>query len=229
MTPLQTGMLFNLFVPSLWMSRSIFCCTSVAKGFFMTLIPLALGRSLKPALLSLVMAAAFLPTAQAQSQTSEFDKSAPDFDSVQAPVQMNEIEIKKAILESLKRECDSEGKCWLIGTDCKGSSWQFGGSAGVGSRNYSNGTGTIINLGQETNDNGNDPYYSLSFGYRHQTQETNLRVSRPLKVLFETYQWAGVNPDGSTKRTFSPADLAMLSFYATIVGKLETCRVNGQQ
>ena len=193
----------------------------------MTLNSIALSRKLAQALLSLAVVASFLPMAQAQ--TSEFDKSAPDFDSVQAPVQMNEVEIKKAILESLKRECNSEGKCWLIGTDCKGSSWQFGGSAGVGSRNYSNGTGTIINLGQDSNNGGNDPYYSLSFGYRNQTQETNLRVSRPLKVLFETYQWAGVNPDGSTKRTFSPADLAMLSFYATIVGKLETCRVNGQQ
>lgn len=204
----------------------IFIVRQLRKAFPMTLISIA-KRTLAQSLLSLTVASAFIPMAHAQS--SEFDKTAPDFDSIQTPVQMNEVEIKKQILESLKRECNSEGKCWLIGTDCKGSSWQFGGSAGVGSRNYSNGTGTIINLGQDQNSDSNEPYYSLSFGYRHQTQETNLRVSRPLKVLFETYQWAGVNPDGSTKRTFSPADLAMLSFYATIAGKLETCRVNGQQ
>ncbi len=174
-----------------------------------------------------------IPTSQAraqvQTQRSEFDKSAPDFDSVQMPVQLNEIERHKQILESLRRECDTDGKCWLIGTDCKGSSLQIGATAGVGSRNYSNGTGTIINLGDDSTSGGSEPHYSFSVGRRWQTQETNLRVARPLKVLFETYQWAGVNPDGSTKRTFSPADLAMLSFYATVIGKLETCRVNGQQ
>lgn len=141
---------------------------------------------------------------------------------------MTETDVQKAVLETMQRQCDAEGKCWLMGTDSSGSSWQLGFNAGVGSRNYATGT-TVINLGEDGGGNSDDPYYGFSVTYRRYNCETNLRVSPAMKRLLETYQWMGVNSDGSTKRTFSPADLALFSLYATLNQKLETCRSNGQQ
>lgn len=159
---------------------------------------------------------------------SEFDKKSPEFDALQTPVQMTESEVQKAVLETMQRQCDAEGRCWLMGTDSSGSSWTLGFNAGVGSRNYATGT-TVINLGDEGYNNNNDPYYGFQVTYRRYNCETNLRVSPAMKRLLETYQYMGVNPDGSTKRTFSPADLALFSLYATLNQKVETCRQNGQQ
>ncbi len=194
------------------------------KGFHMTMTSLG-QRLLSSAFLSMTVVLALPLTASA----SEFDQKAPEFDSLQTPVQMTETEVQKAVLETMKRQCDAEGRCWLMGTDSSGSSWQLSFNAGVGSRNYASGT-TVINLGDEgNNSNSNDPYYGFSVTYRRYNCETNLRVSPAMKRLLETYQYMGVNPDGSTKRTFSPADLALFSLYATLNQKLETCRQNGQQ
>lgn len=166
--------------------------------------------------------------ASSLASANEFDKKSPDFDSLQKPPSMTETDVQKAVLETMQRQCDAEGKCWLMGTDSSGSSWQLGFNAGVGSRNYATGT-TVINLGEDGGGNSDDPYYGFSVTYRRYNCETNLRVSPAMKRLLETYQWMGVNSDGSTKRTFSPADLALFSLYATLNQKLETCRSNGQQ
>lgn len=153
----------------------------------------------------------------------EFDQAAPTSDQLQSTTLMTEAEIQKKVLEDMKRQCDSDGHCWLMGTDGSGSSWTLGLNAGVGARTIGTGS-TVINLGDDSNNNSSDPYYGLSITYRRYNCETNLRVSPAMKRLLETYQYQGVNADGTTKRTFSPADLSLLSLYATLNSKLETCR-----
>lgn len=172
-----------------------------------------------------ILASTFSFAAKAQTK-SDFDQAAPGYDQLQSPTLMTESEIQKAVLENMKRQCDSQGRCWLMGTDGSGSNWTIGFSAGVGSRNIGTGT-TVINLGDEAGSNANDPYYGITISYRRYNCETNLRVAPAMKRLLETYQYAGVNADGTVKRTFSPADLALLSLYATLNAKLETCKQNG--
>lgn len=169
---------------------------------------------------------ASLMTAGMANAGSEFDQAAPTSDQLQSTTLMTEAEIQKKVLEDMKRQCDDDGRCWLMGTDGSGSSWTLGFNAGVGARTVGTGT-TVINLGEDSSNNSNDPYYGLSITYRRYNCETNLRVSPAMKRLLETYQYQGVNADGTTKRTFSPADLSLLSLYATLNSKLETCRQTG--
>ncbi len=169
---------------------------------------------------------ASLMTAGMANAGSEFDQAAPTSDQLQSTTLMTEAEIQKKVLEDMKRQCDDDGRCWLMGTDGSGSSWTLGFNAGVGARTVGTGT-TVINLGEDSSNNSNDPYYGLSITYRRYNCETNLRVSPAMKRLLETYQYQGINADGTTKRTFSPADLSLLSLYATLNSKLETCRQTG--
>lgn len=159
-------------------------------------------------------------------QRSEFDQAAPTFDQLQSPTLMTEAEIQKAVLENMKRQCDDQGRCWLMGSDSSGSSWTLSFNAGVGNQTVATGS-TVINLGDEGNNNSNDPYYGFNITYRRYNCETNLRVDPSMKRLLMTYQYSGINADGTTKRTFSPAELSLLSLYATLNAKLETCRPNG--
>lgn len=160
---------------------------------------------------------------------SEFDQKTPDFDAVQAPVQMNEIESAKAVLATMRVQCDSDQHCWLAGTMCTGTTYQMSINAGVGNQSYNSGTGPVFNLGgSDYNSHNREPSYGASAGIKHSTQKTDLFVGPALKRLFETYQYSPINPDGSTKKTLSPAEQVMMSFFATVFGKLETCRTNNQ-
>ena len=164
----------------------------------------------------------------AQAEVSEFDKAAPTADAVQAPVKMTEANLQRLLAETLDKDCDkATGRCRLTGVDSEGSGWTFGCNAGVGSRNVATGT-TVINVGDEGSNNQNQPYYGCSVTYRSYKCQTNVIVSKPMKLLFETSALSGLNADGSMKRTNSPAELNLMSLYATLQQKLDTCRSTNQ-
>lgn len=177
---------------------------------------------------SSLLAAVLIAGVSVAQATNEFDQASPTFDQVQARANtlMTEAEIQKAVLENMQRQCDAQGRCWLMGTDSSGSNWTLSFNAGVGSQTLSSGS-TIINLGDDANRNSSNPYYGFTVTYRRYNCETNLRIDPSMKRLLMTYQYSGINADGSTKRNFSPAELSLLSLYATLNAKLETCRPTG--
>lgn len=181
--------------------------------------------ALVPTIFSAVFSAVISSTGLA---ASEFDKAAPTSDKLVAPVRMTESNRQRILAEILGSDCDKKtGRCWLTGVDSRGSGWTMGCNAGVGARNYGTGT-TVINVAGDTTSQSNDPYYSCSVTYRSYECETNIRVSRAAKMLFESAQLAGMNEDGSVKRTFSPAEQTLNSLYATLQAKLDTCKSNMQ-
>lgn len=184
------------------------------------------ARFLSRGLLTLASIAALLTISSIVS-ASEFDKKAPEFDSLSTPAVLTESEIQKQVAEQMRVQCDSQQRCWLMGSDSSGAEWKFGAGVGAGARNYNTGT-TVINLGDDSSNGSNQPYWNLSISYRNYVCNTNLRIDPALKRLFTTYFMNAVNPDGSTKRTFSPAELGLFSLYATLNQKLDTCRMSAQ-
>ncbi len=155
---------------------------------------------------------------------SDFSGGAADFD----PSYYSPSAVHRLIQDSMRIQCH-EGLCQMAMVDTHGSSFVVEVSAGYGPNNGINASGgggqggvVVVN----PNSGGasvSQPFFGLTLRYTTQRCRQYVNVPTALYVSLNTYLYGLINEDGTTKRTFDPAEQTMILFYTTILKQASGC------
>ena len=131
------------------------------------------------------------------------------------------------IFNDMKIQC-YRGLCEMAMVDTRGHAFVAEVTAGYGNQNGSNGGmggsgGGVVVVGTGTYNNTPQPYFGVTLRYVSQHCVQSVRVPTSLYVSMNTYLYNLINEDGSTKRTFDPAEQTMVLFYTTIMKQANGC------
>ena len=190
----------------------LFAQTSLAQNQLTTLEPLQpLDNSIA------------VPQPSNPGADNEFSGGAPEFNQiVYTPAY-----ISKVIADNMKIQC-FHGLCEMAMVDTRGQSFTAEVNAGYGNPNATNGgaggSGGIVVVNPGTNTNTTpQPYFGVTIRYVTQHCTQSVRVPTSLYVSMNTYLYSLINEDGTTKRTFDPAEQTMILFYTTILKQTTGC------
>lgn len=136
--------------------------------------------------------------------------------------------IHQMISQNMKIQC-SRGLCEMAMVDTKGHAFVVEVNAGYGNQNnFSNGGNAgggvvVVAPGSSNYSNVPQPNFGLTIRYVAQRCKQSVRVPVSLYVSLNTYLYSLMNEDGSTKRTFDPAEQTMILFYTTLLKQASGC------
>ncbi len=130
-----------------------------------------------------------------------------------------------AIDSDAQLACGKDGLCTLTSVTNNSSDFEVSFNIGQGTNygNYGQGSGTVINLGDNGNSNNNGDFWGINVKYSRGKCTQKVNVPRALFYSMNRYLYGLMNEDGSTRRGFTPADEAMILFYTTILNKASGC------
>lgn len=124
-----------------------------------------------------------------------------------------------------------DGLCKLTSTKSKYREFTLNMNGGIGNNSsggfggFGDGGGTTINLGN--NNGGGSLLERMHAGINMQVKVGDcvkeVNVPRALFYSINRYIYGLLNEDGTTRRTFTPADEAMIMFYTTVMKMADTC------
>jgi hypothetical protein len=146
------------------------------------------------------------------------------------PIRYTPAYISKAISETMKIQCHN-GLCEMAMVDTKGQSFVAEVYSGYGAMNgmygggFGGGTGGggVVVLGSGQINPTPQPFFGVTLRYINQHCKQSVRVPTSLYVSLNTYLYSLINEDGSTKRTFDPAEQTMILFYTTVMNQANGC------
>ena len=167
----------------------------------------------------------FSTHAFAQDNHNEFDGGAGEYDQIK----YTPAYISKTISENMKIQC-SNGLCEMAMVDTRGRTFVVELYTGYGSTNGMYGSsmggnagGSVVVLGNGQLSNSPQPYYGVTLRYINQHCTQSIKVPTSLYVSMNTYLYSLINEDGTTKRTFDPAEQTMILFYTTVMNQANGC------
>ena len=142
-----------------------------------------------------------------------------------------ESHVMKAIAHDAGMVC-KKGLCKLTSVDTKWKEFTINMNGGLGNNasggfgGFGDGDGTFINF-----DGGNQPQNiedRLHAGINMQisvgTCVRSVNVPRALFYSIQRYMYGLMNEDSTTRRSFTPADEAMILFYTTVMKQANGCK-----
>jgi hypothetical protein len=146
----------------------------------------------------------------------------------------NEGRVMEAIAHDAGIVC-RRGLCRLTSTNTKYSDFSINLNGGIGNNSsngfggYGDGGSTVINF--NNNNNGGSVLERSHAGINMQVKvgncTKNVNVPRSLYYSINRYLYGLLNSDGTTRRSFTPADEAMIMFYTTVMKMAEGCSSGG--
>ncbi|MEN9723060.1 MAG: hypothetical protein RJB38_1046 [Pseudomonadota bacterium] len=135
-------------------------------------------------------------------------------------------QIQLEIQNKIKVACKGD-RCELASVTNRGESFTVSVSAGVGNNNQWGGNGgvVIVDGSGRNNSNNNEPYIGVTLKYLKGNCTQSVNVPQSLYIAMNTYLYRLINEDGSTERSFSPAQQTMILFYTTILKQASGCTV----
>jgi hypothetical protein len=144
----------------------------------------------------------------------------------------SEDNVMAAIAHDAGVVCE-DGLCKLTSVDTKWKDFTININGGIGN-NASNGFGGFGDGGGTFIDLGNNSSGNVSFSDRFHAG-INMRISvgtctrsvnipRSLYYSINRYMYGLMNEDSTVRRSFTPADEAMIMFYTTVMKQVEGCR-----
>ncbi len=133
--------------------------------------------------------------------------------------------ISKMIANDMRIQC-YRGLCEMAMVDTRGQAFVFEVNVGYGNQNGMNGaggSGGVVVVGGGGFNNTPQPYAGVTIRYVAQHCKQSVRVPTSLYVSMNTYLYNLINEDGTTKRTFDPAEQTMILFYTTILKQATGC------
>lgn len=137
--------------------------------------------------------------------------------------------ISKMIANDMKIQCH-RGLCEMAMVDTRGQAFVaevyagYGNQMGMnGGMMGGNGGGVVVLGGNGAFNNTPQPYFGVTLRYVAQHCKQSVRVPTSLYVSMNTYLYNLINEDGTTKRTFDPAEQTMILFYTTIMKQATGC------
>jgi hypothetical protein len=158
-------------------------------------------------------------------RNGEFHDGSSEFD----PVYYTPAYINKMIVDNMVIQCD-RGLCEMAMVDTQGRSFVVEFNSGYGNQNGvstggggSPGGGSVVVVGTGNYNYKPQPYFGLSIRYVNQKCKQSVRVPVSLYVSLNTYLFSLINEDGTTRRTFDPAEQTMILFYTTVMKQATGC------
>ena len=133
--------------------------------------------------------------------------------------------VSKMIAQNMKIQC-YRGLCQMAMVDTKGHAFTAELSAGYGNQNQGStggGSGGVVVVGTGGYNTTPEPYVGVDLRYVTQDCKQSVMVPTALYVSMNTYLYNLINEDGTTKRTFDPAEQTMILFYTTILKQANGC------
>jgi hypothetical protein len=133
--------------------------------------------------------------------------------------------ISKMIAHDMSIQC-FRGLCEMAMVDTRGKAFVAEVNTGYGNQNGMNGSGGpggLVIVGATGYNNTPQPYLGVTLRYVSQRCVQSVRVPTSLFVSMNTYLYNLINEDGTTKRTFDPAEQTMILFYTTILKQATGC------
>jgi len=158
--------------------------------------------------------------------SGEYDGGAPEYEQIY----YTPAYISKMIAENMSIQC-YRGLCEMAMVDTRGEAFVAEVSAGYGVQNGMNGMGgsgggtggglVVVSSGAYATTP--QPYAGVTLRYVAQHCKQSVRVPVSLYVSMNTYLYNLINEDGTTKRTFDPAEQTMILFYTTVMKQANGC------
>lgn len=104
-----------------------------------------------------------------------------------------------------------------IGNNASGGFGGFGSGNGGTNINFNNNNTT----GQPFEDR---VHASVNIQFKAGTCETKVNIPRSLYYALNRYMYGLLNSDATTRRSFTPADEAMIIFYTTVSKQAQSCK-----
>ena len=163
------------------------------------------------------------PCKGAKCDHGEYDGGASEYDQTY----YTPAYISKMIANDMRIQC-YQGLCEMAMVDTRGQAFVAEVNAGYGNQNGMNGgsggsSGGIVVVGTGAYNNTPQPYFGVTLRYISQHCTQSVRVPTSLFVSMNTYLYSLINEDGTTKRTFDPAEQTMILFYTTILKQANGC------
>ena len=160
------------------------------------------------------------PAASPTPTSSEFDGGSAEYNqTLYTPAY-----ISKMIANNMKVQC-YHGLCQMAMVDTRGQAFVAEVNAGYGNQNQGSGSGSggVVVVGTGGYNNTPQPYFGVDLRYVTQDCKQSVLVPTALYVAMNTYLYNLINEDGTTKRTFDPAEQTMILFYTTILKQATGC------
>lgn len=161
-------------------------------------------------------------SARAQAH-SEFNSASPEY----GQIYYTPAYISKMIANDMKIQC-YKGLCEMAMVDTKGQGFVVELNVGYGNQNNGSSSGgsssggvVVVATGQVNRQP--EPYAGVTLRYVTQRCRQSVRVPQALYVSMNTYLYNLINEDGTTKRTFDPAEQTMILFYTTVMKQANGC------
>jgi hypothetical protein len=152
----------------------------------------------------------------------EYDGGSSEYDQIY----YTPAYISKMISDNMKIQC-YRGLCEMAMVDTRGQAFVAEVTAGYGNQMGMNGMGgsggVVVVGGAGGFNNTPQPYFGVTLRYVAQHCKQSVRVPTSLYVSMNTYLYNLINEDGTTKRTFDPAEQTMILFYTTILKQANGC------
>jgi hypothetical protein len=123
--------------------------------------------------------------------------------------------VLRAISHDAGMAC-KRGVCTISSTDTKWRDFTFAINSGYGQPNYGSGGGTNVFLGNVGNGNSRYGNHSLNIEVNVGTCTQKVNIPRSLYYSMNKYLYGLQNSDGTVRRSFTPADEAMIIFFTTV-------------
>lgn len=128
-----------------------------------------------------------------------------------------------SINEEMELVCN-DGLCTLTAIHEKYNDFEVSFQLGEGYQGgYNSGGGTIIDLGNNGSNDGDDSFWGLRVAYNIGQCEQSIKIPKALYIVMNRYIYGLLTEEGDTRMNFTPADEAMIMFYTTISKQLSGC------
>ena len=149
----------------------------------------------------------------------------------------SEANVMEAIANDAGIAC-KKGLCTLTSNDTRFKEFSIIMNGGIGNNEsngfggYGSGSGTGVGIYFPTNNGGVTPGLSfndrLHVGINIQlkvgTCTRSVKIPRSLYYAINRYMYGLMNEDSTTRRSFTPADEAMIMFYTTVMKEASACK-----
>ena len=142
----------------------------------------------------------------------------------------DENNVMKAIAHDAGMVCQ-KGLCKLTSVDTKWKEFSININGGIGNNSssgfggFGDGDGTFINFANNNNGNLEDRVHAgINMQIHVGTCVRSINVPRSLYYSIQRYMYGLMNEDSTTRRSFTPADEAMILFYTTVMKQANGCK-----
>ncbi len=143
----------------------------------------------------------------------------------------SENNVMKAISADAGIACH-KGLCKLTSVDTKWKEFSINMNGGMGNNasggfgGFGDGNGTFINLGNQPNSVSfqDKLHANINMQIKVGTCTRSINIPRSLYYSINRYMYGLMNEDSTTRRSFTPADEAMIMFYTTVMKQADGCK-----